>query len=112
MNVTFESIGNKLVIRINGDIDHHTCEAIRQRIDNEISKKNPKGIIFDMENVGFMDSSGIGVIIGRFKQISEKGGATSMINVKPQIRRVYEICGLQKIIGVYDSLERAVNGMA
>lgn len=111
MNVTFESIGNKLIIRINGDIDHHTCETVRQKIDNEIMKKNPKNIIFDMSNVGFMDSSGVGVIIGRFKQISSKGGAAAMINVKPQIKRVYEICGLNRIIGVYENLDKAVNDM-
>ncbi len=111
MNVVFESINNKLVIRINGDIDHHTCETVRQKIDNEIAKKNSKNLIFDMENVGFMDSSGIGVIIGRYKQVTTKGGATVMINVKPQIKRVYEICGLQRIIKVFDSLEQAVNSL-
>jgi stage II sporulation protein AA (anti-sigma F factor antagonist) len=112
MSVAFESINNKLVIRINGDIDHHTCESIRQRIDNEIEKKNSKNLIFDMENVGFMDSSGVGVIIGRYKQVSSKGGVTVMINVKPQIKRVYEICGLQRIIQAYENLEQAVKNIS
>lgn len=111
MNVEFDFINNKLIIRINGDIDHHTCEEIRSKIDNEIGRKNPKSIIFDMKNVSFMDSSGIGVIIGRYKQIMNNGGLAAMINLKPQIRRVYDICGLRKIIPIYENEAQAVKNI-
>lgn len=111
MNVIFENINNKLIIKITGDIDHHTCENLRKIIDNEIDKKNPKNLVFDMENVGFMDSSGIGVIIGRFKKVVNKGGITAMVNIKPQIKRVYEICGLNKIIPAYENIQHAVENI-
>jgi stage II sporulation protein AA (anti-sigma F factor antagonist) len=111
MNVGFDLKNSKLIIRIDGDIDHHTCEEIRHKIDNEIARENPKSIIFDMKNVNFMDSSGIGVIIGRYKLIMTNGGAAAMINVKPQIQRVYDICGLKKIIPVYDSEKSAVESI-
>lgn len=111
MNVGFDFSNNKLIIRIDGDIDHHTCEEIRTKIDNEIMRRNPKSIIFDMKNVNFMDSSGIGVIIGRYKQIMTNGGIAAMINVKPQIKRVYDICGLKKIIPIYDSEKHAVESI-
>lgn len=111
MNVGFDLTNNKLIIRIDGDIDHHTCEEIRTKIDNEIMRRNPKSIIFDMKNVNFMDSSGIGVIIGRYKQIMTSGGMAAMINVKPQIMRVYDICGLKKIIPIYETEKHAVESI-
>lgn len=111
MNVGFDLTNNKLIIRIDGDIDHHTCEEIRNRVDNEIMRRNPKSIIFDMKNVSFMDSSGIGVIIGRYKLIMENGGITAMINVKPQIKRVYDICGLKKIIPIFETEKNAVESI-
>jgi stage II sporulation protein AA (anti-sigma F factor antagonist) len=111
MNVEFNSVNNKLIIRIDGDIDHHTCAEIRSQIDNEINKKNPKNIIFDMKNVNFMDSSGIGVVIGRYKLIMGNGGIAAMINVKPQIKRVYDICGLKKIIPIYENENQAIQNI-
>lgn len=111
MNVAFENVNKNLVIKIKCDIDHHTCEEIRQRIDNEIMSRNPKNIIFDMENVGFMDSSGIGVIIGRYKLVAGNGGKAAMINVKPQVKRVYDICGLHKIISIYPDKKQALQNI-
>ncbi|MGB7605073.1 MAG: anti-sigma F factor antagonist [Lutisporaceae bacterium] len=111
MNVGFDFTNNKLIIRIDGDIDHHTCEEIRNKVDQEINRRNPKSIIFDMKNVNFMDSSGIGVIIGRYKLIMTSGGITTMINVKPQIKRVYDICGLKKIIPIYENEKDAVESI-
>jgi stage II sporulation protein AA (anti-sigma F factor antagonist) len=111
MNLGFDIVNNKLFIRIDGDIDHHTCEEIRNRIDNEIMNSNPKHIIFDMKNVNFMDSSGIGVIIGRYKLIVNRGGIAAMINVKPQIKRVYDICGLKKIIPIYDNETQVIQNI-
>lgn len=111
MNVGFDLINNKLVIRIDGDIDHHTCDEIRSKVDNEIRRLNPKSIIFDMKNVNFMDSSGIGVIIGRYKQVMANSGMAAMINVKPQIKRVYDICGLKKIIPIFETENQAVKNI-
>lgn len=111
MSIGFDLINNKLIIKIDGDIDHHTCEEIRNKIDQEINKRNPKSIIFDMKNVNFMDSSGIGVIIGRYKLMMSGGGITAMINVKPQIQRVYDICGLKKIIPIYENEKQAIESI-
>ncbi len=108
MNIGFENLDRLLVVKIDGDIDHHSCEAIRSSIDKEIAKKKPKSILFDMENVNFMDSSGIGVLIGRYKLISGNGGKAGMTNVKPQVMRLCEICGLQKIIKVYPNKKQAI----
>lgn len=111
MTLSFEYVDRLLIVKIDGDIDHHTCEEIRSGIDKEISLKNPKSIVFDMDRVGFMDSSGIGVLIGRYKLISSNGGKAGMINIKPPVKRLCEICGLQKIIQVYPNKKQAIDGL-
>jgi len=108
MKIDFEYMDRLLITKINGDIDHHSCEEIRAKIDKEIILKNPKSILWDMEHVGFMDSSGIGVLIGRYKLIANYGGKAGMINIKPQIMRLCEICGLQKIICIYPNKKQAI----
>ena len=61
-----------------------------------------------MSGLNFMDSSGIGVIIGRYKYITSNGGKVGIVSMKPQIRRIYEICGLKRIIPNYDSIKTAI----
>jgi len=89
-----------LYLKITEEIDHHSCEKIKKRADYEIQIHIPKKVIFDFENVNFMDSSGIGMIIGRYKLISMFGGKTSMINVKPAIKKVFEMSGILKLIPI------------
>ena len=63
----------------------------------------------DLEDkVGFMDSSGIGVLIGRYKLIGNNGGKAGMTNVRPPIKRLCELCGLQKIIPIYPNKRQAI----
>lgn len=94
-----------LILKITEEIDHHSCEKIRKRADYEIQVHIPKKVIFDFENVNFMDSSGIGMIIGRYKLASMLGGKTSMINVKPTIKKVFEMSGVLKLIPIEEMEE-------
>lgn len=108
MQISFETINKILIIKLCGELDHHSCDYIRDKIDNEIEIKNPQNIVFDMSNLNFMDSSGIGVIIGRYKLILSKGGKTAISCMKPQIKRIYEICGLKKIIPSFITNKAAI----
>lgn len=85
------------------EIDHHTTEKIRRRADYEIQRHMPRKVIFDFCCVTFMDSSGIGMIIGRYKLINMLGGKLEIINVKPNIKKVLEMSGILKIINVNEN---------
>ena len=100
MKVTYDSKDKLLIMQITEEIDHHISEKIRDRADFEIQKYMPKKVILDFENVNFMDSSGIGLIIGRYKLTSMFGGKTSIINVKPAIKKVFEMSGILKLISI------------
>ena len=92
-----------LILKITEEIDHHSCEKIKKRADYEIQIHIPKKVVFDFGNVNFMDSSGIGMVIGRYKLASMFGGKTSMINVKPAIKKVFEMSGILKLIPIEET---------
>ena len=97
-----ESIYNEkdkqLIFKINSDIDECYSQKIRRKLDNEIERYMPKEVIFDFCNVSFMDSAGIGLLIGRYKLVNMLGGKTKVININMQIRKIFEMSGLLKII--------------
>ena len=100
MNTKYEDKDKLLIFEITEEIDHHTTEKIRRKMDNEIQRYMPKRTIFDFNNVNFMDSAGIGMLIGRYKIARMLGGTLELTNVKPSIRKIFEMCGILKIITV------------
>ena len=100
MNTKYKDKDKLLIFEITEEIDHHTTEKIRRKMDNEIERYLPKKIIFDFNQVSFMDSAGIGMLIGRYKTIRMIGGVAELMNVKPSIRKIFEMCGVLKIIPI------------
>ncbi len=98
MKIDMESIGTTLIVKLSGEIDHHTSVELREEVDREIGLRNIVNLVLDFDEVTFMDSSGIGVIVGRYKQIQARGGKTMIIRVKPQVDKILEISGLKKIL--------------
>ncbi|MDR0978737.1 MAG: anti-sigma factor antagonist [Lachnospiraceae bacterium] len=91
MHIEYMNEDKQLFVQITEEIDHHTTEKIRGRVDYEIQRHMPKKVIFDFDNVSFMDSAGIGMIIGRYKLASMLGGKVEIMNVKPNIRKIFEM---------------------
>ena len=99
--------GKALYIPLAGEIDHHSAENLRERIDHAFENSNCKQMIFDFTEVTFMDSSGIGMVIGRYKNAEKRGGTVALVGMKPELTRIYQISGLAKIIASYPSLDEA-----
>ncbi len=89
---------NTLIYALGGEIDHHSAEKIRKEIDNIILEERPKLIIFDFSNVKFMDSSGIGLVLGRYRIMSAFGGKVSVRGASQSISRLFTMSGVDKII--------------
>ena len=70
-----------------------------------------KNIVFDFKNIRFMDSSGIGVIIGRYKKISSEGGKVSVVNVNDRVKKIFNLSGMNKIINIYDTYEEVASSL-
>lgn len=99
----FDELDNCLYFQITEEIDHHTTEKVRRKMDNEITRFMPRKVVFDFSKVSFMDSAGIGLIIGRYKLSKMLGGITEIINANQSIKKVLEMSGIVKIIPIKDA---------
>ena len=103
MEITYDNEDKLLLFKITEEIDHHTTEKMRRRADYEIQRFMPRKAIFDFSSVTFMDSAGIGMIIGRYKLLSMLGGELEIKNVNPSVEKILEMSGILKIIPVYEA---------
>ena len=97
-NITAD--GDKLAVFLSGEIDHHSCIQIRQDVDAEILKTHPNEIVLDFGKVTFMDSSGIGLIMGRYKLASGYGAQVTVTEASGYLRRVMRLAGLDSIVNI------------
>ncbi len=98
-----------LIVRLQGELDHHTSDELRRKVENLIDEKDITHIVMSLKDLNFMDSSGIGVILGRYKQISQKNGEMVVCSVNPMIRRLFELSGLFKILKYKESEQEALD---
>jgi len=98
-----------LFFSLEEEIDHHTTKDLRRKMDYEIERHMPKKVIFDFNSVSFMDSAGIGLLLGRYKIVNMLGGEVALINVKKSIKKVLDMCGILKLIHIYDDFGMKFN---
>lgn len=108
VKVDFEIMNQCLVVRLYEELDHHNSITLREESDKIITSKYIKDIIFDFTGSDFMDSSGIGVIMGRYKKVIFTGGKVAVTGVNQSVDRIFKLSGLYKIIHKFDSVEDAV----
>ena len=109
MNINIQRIDKNLVVNLSGELDHHFAAGVREKIDDEILGSDLDKLIFDFSGISFMDSSGIGVIMGRHKKMSDRGGCVVAIGINPSISKLMEISGLRKIVPEFHSIEEALS---
>jgi len=96
------------IIELSGEVDAYTCSRFREAMIETIDDGNAS-IIVSMESVEYIDSSGLGTLVGGLKRASEQGGRIAIICTSPQIRKVFEITGLERVFPIYEAEEDAVN---
>ena len=99
---SLESVYEKhvLKIKIRGDIDHHSAKGIRDRIDNEIFSKRPSMVVLDLSVVEFMDSSGLGLIMGRYANSKEIGANFLIYKPCKRVKKILELAGVERIMDI------------
>lgn len=103
MDTEFNEECKLLCIKITEEIDHHTTEKLRRKMDYEITRYMPRKVVFDFSKVTFMDSAGIGLLIGRYKLAKMLGGSSQIINANKSIKKVLEMSGVVRIIPVEET---------
>lgn len=97
MGVTIETSNGVMSAYLDGDIDHHTAKEIREEIDAGVAQKKPNLLILDFRGVTFMDSSGIGLVMGRYRLLQITKSKLEIANVAPQTKKVMKLAGLDKL---------------
>ena len=97
MSLRIKTTNGLMTAYLSGEIDHHTAEPVRTLIDEAIRKEKPKVLRLDFLEVGFMDSSGVGLVMGRYRQMSEYGGRIELCNMGQAVRRIMKMSAIDKI---------------
>ena len=105
METKFYEKDKLLVFKITEEIDDFTVQKIRRKADNEIERFMPKRVVFDFDSVTFMDSAGIGLLIGRYKFANILGGKLEVANLTPSVKKIFELSGTLRLIPTTDLQE-------
>lgn len=97
-----------LVVRLHGELDHHTADMVKEKMEESIELGNVQHIVLSLRDLTFMDSSGLGVILGRYKQITARGGKMVVCDANPSIYRLFEMSGLFKIVSIQNTESEAI----
>lgn len=89
--------GDTLTVLLSGEIDHHSAAGMRAQIDEAIERYRPVTLTLDFGGVTFMDSSGIGLVMGRYKLMSSFGGAVNVVNTPKPLQKVMRLSGLDRL---------------
>jgi stage II sporulation protein AA (anti-sigma F factor antagonist) len=111
LQIEFEQGRRALIVRLKGELDHHTADVVKARMEEAISKEEIRHLILSLKDLTFMDSSGLGVILGRYKQITSKGGKMVVCDLNPAVFRLFELSGLFKIVSIQDNERSAISSL-
>ena len=100
MSVSIVAKGEVVTAFLSGEIDHHTAAELRETIDLAANEHKPTLLVLDFKNVSFMDSSGIGLVMGRYKTISELDGELAIVNTSPSIGKVMRLAGMERLANI------------
>ena len=98
--VVYETKGDTLVVRVGGEIDHHSAPGIREEIDGYLERNRPKKLIMDLGGTSFMDSSGLGLILGRLRKTQEMKMEMVLANPSVSVLRILQLAGVEKLLSI------------
>ena len=100
MDMTINAVrrGQRVIVRLGGELDHHSAEEIRRALDHILTDFTVRELQLDMTNVTFMDSAGLGVVLGRYRTISARGGKLILSGVRTGIDRIFRMSGLYALV--------------
>jgi stage II sporulation protein AA (anti-sigma F factor antagonist) len=105
--VKCETNGRSMTVTIEGDIDHHSAKYIRDQIDTAIFYCRPREMIMELGKVTFMDSSGLGLILGRYTRMAEIGGKLTLSHPSPQTEKILHLAGVGRMIQIQRETQEA-----
>ena len=100
MEVNYKKENKELEFIFTEDVDQHTVEKMRRKMDNEIKRYIPREVVLDFSSISFMDSAGIGMVLGRYKLAKMLDGNLRLINVNKYMKKIFDMSGVSRIIEI------------
>jgi stage II sporulation protein AA (anti-sigma F factor antagonist) len=107
MSISLNTKKNTLIVHIGGEFDLVSANEYRERIDHQMLENNSRNLLLNMEKTTFIDSSGLGVIMGRFRKIKANNGQMIIYGAKPGIKKIFEVSGILSLMPVCNTEEAA-----
>lgn len=104
--VVYEMRGEDMLVHIRGEIDHHSAVLVRTGIDEEIVSNRPKQVLLELSSVDFMDSSGLGLIMGRYALMKQFGGSLSVLDPSPAVVKIMKLAGMERMVPIKRTKEK------
>lgn len=95
-----ERDGDTMRIILGGEMDHHNAVAVRAEIDKLIFNERPRLVVINLSGIGFMDSSGLGFIMGRYSLLQKLGGELLLERPNERVVKIFELAGLERIVKI------------
>lgn len=111
MQISSRVVDGILVVRLQGELDHHGVEQIRNDIEAKLEEINYRALILCFADIQFMDSSGLGLILGRYRSVSSRGGKMALCEVTNPLQKLFDMSGLLKILPIFDTEPAAVSAV-
>ena len=105
MDIRTTYLSGRLTLYLTGELDHHEARCAIRTIDELMDEYLPRDCVLDLNGLSFMDSSGIGVVLGRYRLLCLRGGSVALMHLTPQVRRIYDLSGMAQIIPVIEEKE-------
>lgn len=110
MKLSTEVKQRTLIVRVEGELDMHVAGVFRDMVDEMLEQQDISNLVLNLGQVTFIDSSGLGVILGRYKRISQCGGKMAAVQLQPQVEKIFELSGLLRIMKHYPTETQALQG--
>jgi len=99
--------GDRVIVRLDGELDHCCAQSVRRQLDLLLATPAVRNLVLDFSGLSFMDSSGIGVLLGRYRLLRERGGSMAVIHMNEHVERIFHMSGLDRVIVNLDRLQEA-----
>jgi len=106
--VTVKIKNDSLIVRLSGELDLVVAKEFRECVDKVLMDRPVRNLILDLSQVSFIDSSGLGALLGRYKLVQQKGGKMSIFGATPSVYRILELSGIMRIIPIFKTEDMAI----
>ena len=109
MTINTEIKGDCLIVRMKGELDMDSANKFKKKVIPKLEKNKLSYLILNLSKVKFIDSTGLGAILGRYRVLEKEGGKVLLVGLKPQVKRIFSLSGMLKIMPEFESEDKAIS---